>query len=113
MGELVVDITGLDAYGKELVAFSDTLSGEAATFTWSKPFTGTSALHHTALASSSSQTTAFQDHVAALVATLVTELSGHATLVSECVTAYYTSDTGASTTLSSTPLSSTTGATVS
>ncbi|MEP7762517.1 hypothetical protein [Sanguibacter sp. 25GB23B1] len=98
MGEFVVDITGLDTFGKELATFSDTLSGQSETFTWPKPSTGRWAGPHTALASSTAMTTPFQDHVSALVSTLVTELASHATFVSECVTAYNSSDTSATVT---------------
>lgn len=102
MGEFVVDITGLDTYAKELTTLSDTLSGESATFTWTRPDTGRWAGAHTALATSTAMTTPFQDHVSALVGTLVTELASHATFVSECVTAYNSSDASATTTFTPT-----------
>ena len=96
MGEFVVDITGLDAFAKELLTFSDTLATHASTFDGNQPDPGQWAGEHTA--SARAATTPFQDHVATLVDALVTQLASHATYVSECVTAYNTSDASVSST---------------
>ena len=106
MGEFVVDITGLDAFAKELTTFSDTLSGHATTFTWTKPDTGRWAAHNSTMAQDPAVTTKFADHVSTLVTEIAAELGLHATYVSECVTAYNMSDASVSAALTLPPVPS-------
>jgi hypothetical protein len=104
MGHFELDIDGLDAFGKSLTTFSDSVQDQVDLLPGVKPDTGRWAGHNSYLAQDPATTTAFQSHLATILGEIVIELADHGTFVGECVTAYNTSDTTASTTFALPPV---------